>query len=168
MLVNAYLLALSCLADGLYLIEVDRVLRPGGYWVLSGPPINWRKHYKGWQRTKRELRAENDAIENLAARMCWEKVGEKGDLAVWRKPINHLECKENKKRGHMSNTPAFCPADQNPDSAWYFVLPCLSWWLVRALNLDDGWSLVWLKVRKQAAVEFWAPRHHARLLLCIL
>ena len=41
--------------DGMYLKEVDRVLRPGGYWVLSGPPINWRNNYKAWQRPKEEL-----------------------------------------------------------------------------------------------------------------
>ncbi|KAJ0940440.1 putative S-adenosyl-L-methionine-dependent methyltransferase [Helianthus annuus] len=28
--------------SGKYMMEVDRVLRPGGYWVLSGPPINCR------------------------------------------------------------------------------------------------------------------------------
>ncbi|KAI3495597.1 hypothetical protein L1887_37942 [Cichorium endivia] len=27
------------LMDGKYLMEVDRVLRPGGFWILSGPPI---------------------------------------------------------------------------------------------------------------------------------
>ncbi|PWA37843.1 putative methyltransferase PMT2 [Artemisia annua] len=26
----------------MYMMEVDRVLRHGGYWVLSGPPINWK------------------------------------------------------------------------------------------------------------------------------
>ncbi|KAM0899624.1 hypothetical protein ACQ4PT_021148 [Festuca glaucescens] len=44
--------------DGLYMMEVDRVLRPGGYWVLSGPPINWKVNYKGWQRTKKDLEAK--------------------------------------------------------------------------------------------------------------
>ncbi|KAK1356847.1 hypothetical protein POM88_050103 [Heracleum sosnowskyi] len=33
--------------DGLYLIEVDRILRPGGYWIFSGPPINWESRWKG-------------------------------------------------------------------------------------------------------------------------
>ncbi|XP_021890546.1 probable methyltransferase PMT2 [Carica papaya] len=44
--------------DGIYLMEVDRVLRPGGYWVLSGPPINWKINYKAWQRPKEELQQE--------------------------------------------------------------------------------------------------------------
>ncbi|XP_059063539.1 probable methyltransferase PMT17 isoform X1 [Cryptomeria japonica] len=44
--------------DGIYLLEVDRVLRPGGYWILSGPPINWQKHHRGWERTPEDLKAE--------------------------------------------------------------------------------------------------------------
>jgi hypothetical protein len=45
------------------MMEVDRVLRPGGYWVLSGPPINWKVNYKGWQRTKKDLEAEQNKID---------------------------------------------------------------------------------------------------------
>lgn len=109
--------------EGLYLLEVDRVLRPGGHWILSGPPINWPTHYQGWQRTQEDLKAEMDAIQDLAARMCWEKVAERGDLAVWRKPVNHQACKESKRRGLVSDKPAFCPADNNPDTAWYQTTP---------------------------------------------
>ncbi|KAA8516002.1 hypothetical protein F0562_019181 [Nyssa sinensis] len=47
--------------DGLYLIEVDRILRPGGYWILSGPPINWEKHWRGWERTSEDLKAEQSS-----------------------------------------------------------------------------------------------------------
>ncbi|PKA63318.1 putative methyltransferase PMT18 [Apostasia shenzhenica] len=101
--------------DGLYLLEVDRVLRPGGYWVLSGPPINWNIHFRGWERTKEDLKQEQDAIEDLAKRLCWKKVVEKNDLAIWQKPINHVECLEIKK---VYQTPLICKGD-NPDAAWY-------------------------------------------------
>ncbi|PWA32069.1 S-adenosyl-L-methionine-dependent methyltransferase [Artemisia annua] len=40
--------------DGTYLMEVDRVLRPGGFWILSGPPINWKTYYQTWKRSKEE------------------------------------------------------------------------------------------------------------------
>ncbi|KAK9060901.1 hypothetical protein SSX86_018081 [Deinandra increscens subsp. villosa] len=101
--------------DGVYLIEVDRVLRPGGYWILSGPPINWQRHWKGWQRTKADLNEEQTGIENVAKSLCWRKIAQKGDLAIWQKPINHLNCKTNPK---SNQTPRFCPT-RNPDSAWY-------------------------------------------------
>ncbi|ERN08212.1 hypothetical protein AMTRI_Chr09g37780 [Amborella trichopoda] len=101
--------------DGLFLIEVDRVLRPGGYWILSGPPIRWKKYWKGWERTQKDLNQEQDAIEDVARRVCWKKLIEKDDLAVWQKPINHIECQNNRK---LYKTPHICKGD-NPDTAWY-------------------------------------------------
>lgn len=73
-------------------MEVDRVLRPGGYWVLSGPPINWKTNYRAWQRTKDDLEEEQRKIEEIAALLCWDKVSEKGEIAIWRKRINGDSC----------------------------------------------------------------------------
>ncbi|KAJ0961753.1 hypothetical protein J5N97_029581 [Dioscorea zingiberensis] len=78
---------------GMYMIEVDRVLRPGGYWVLSGPPINWKTYYQTWNRSKDELQKEQRRIEELAELLCWEKKYEKGDIAIWRKKINANSCR---------------------------------------------------------------------------
>ncbi|CAN1333976.1 Probable methyltransferase PMT14 [Linum perenne] len=80
--------------DGMYLMEVDRVLRPGGYWVLSGPPINWKTYYKTWKRTKQDLQAEQKSIEDLAESLCWEKKYEKGDIAIFRKMTETENCKK--------------------------------------------------------------------------
>ncbi|XP_074282107.1 putative methyltransferase PMT15 [Silene latifolia] len=109
--------------DGLYLIEVDRVLRPGGYWILSGPPIRWQKYWKGWDRSKEDLNAEQTRIENVAKSLCWNKVVEKGDIAIWQKPINHFNCKRTHK---VKSTTPFCPS-KDPDRAWYTPLEtCLT------------------------------------------
>ncbi|MQL96731.1 hypothetical protein Taro_029415 [Colocasia esculenta] len=78
--------------DGMYMMEVDRVLRPGGYWVLSGPPINWKTNHKAWQRTEEDLSEEQRKIEEFAELLCWEKISEKGEIAVWRKRINAESC----------------------------------------------------------------------------
>ncbi|KAI3869428.1 hypothetical protein MKX03_020982 [Papaver bracteatum] len=103
------------LFDGQYLIEVDRILRPGGYWVLSGPPISWKQHYRGWNRTQDDLHSEQSQIEAVAKSLCWKKFAEKGDIAIWQKPTNHVHCKINRK---VLRRPPFCQA-QNPDQAWY-------------------------------------------------
>ncbi|GAA0164601.1 methyltransferase [Lithospermum erythrorhizon] len=100
--------------DGLYLIEVDRILRPGGYWVLSGPPINWESRSKGWQRTRQDLKAEQDAIEDMAKSLCWKKIGQREDIAVWQKPTNHIHCKLNRV---VFKKPPICE-NQDPDRAW--------------------------------------------------
>lgn len=96
------------------MLEIDRVLRPGGYWVLSGPPINWKNMYKGWARKRKDLEAEQKALEDLAKQLCWKKVSEKGGIAVWRKPTNHLHCI---KKSKILNSPPFC-SGTDPDSAW--------------------------------------------------
>ncbi|GAV85588.1 Methyltransf_29 domain-containing protein [Cephalotus follicularis] len=101
--------------DGLYLLEVDRILRPGGYWILSGPPINWQTHWKGWERSTTDLNDEQTQIETVAKSLCWKKLKQKGDLAIWRKPTNHIHCKASRK---VYKHPPICPA-QDPDMAWY-------------------------------------------------
>ncbi|RDX68838.1 putative methyltransferase PMT15, partial [Mucuna pruriens] len=104
--------------DGLYLNEIDRVLRPGGYWILSGPPIRWKKHWKGWERTKEDLNAEQTKIEKVAKSLCWNKLVEKDDIAIWQKAKNHLDCKANRK---LTQNRPFCKAQNNPDKAWYVL-----------------------------------------------
>ncbi|XP_075513258.1 putative methyltransferase PMT16 [Primulina tabacum] len=102
--------------DGAYLIEVDRVLRPGGYWILSGPPIRWRKYWKGWERSREDLNSEQMQIDNITRSLCWKKLVEKDDISIWQKPLNHFMCKKFKS---LVKNPTFCPSDQNPDKSWY-------------------------------------------------
>ncbi|XP_027917653.1 probable methyltransferase PMT14 [Vigna unguiculata] len=96
--------------EGMYLMEVDRVLRPGGYWILSGPPINWKTYYQTWKRSKEDLKAEQTKIEELAESLCWEKKYEKGDIAIWRKKINAESCK--RKSSNLCDL-------ANADDVWY-------------------------------------------------
>ncbi|XP_068649657.1 probable methyltransferase PMT15 isoform X1 [Aristolochia californica] len=100
---------------GLLLMEVDRILRPGGYWILSGPPINWKRHWRGWQRSEEDLNAEQTAIEKVAKTLCWKKLKERGDIAIWQKPTNHIHCKRSRK---VIKTPPLCSPEE-PDAAWY-------------------------------------------------
>ena len=97
-------------------------MRPGGYWILSGPPIRWKKYWRGWARTQEDLKQEQDSIEEVARRLCWKKVVEKNDLAIWQKPLNHIQCIKNKK---VYKTPHICKSD-DPDSAWYVLVKNIS------------------------------------------
>ncbi|KAL6009253.1 hypothetical protein ACLOJK_022481, partial [Asimina triloba] len=100
--------------EGMYMMEVDRVLRPGGYWVLSGPPINWKTNYKAWQRTKEDLEEEQTKIEEFAKLLCWEKVSENAEIAVWRKGRNANSCP-----GRQDNSVNFCEST-NADDVWLY------------------------------------------------
>jgi hypothetical protein len=95
-------------------MEVDRVLRPGGYWVLSGPPINWKNNYKAWQRPKEELQEEQRKIEEIAKLLCWEKKYEKGEIAIWRKRLNADSC-----RGRQDDSRATFCKSVGVDDVWY-------------------------------------------------
>ncbi|TKY64744.1 methyltransferase PMT19 [Spatholobus suberectus] len=101
--------------DGLYLREIDRILRPGGFWVLSGPPINWRVNYKAWETEPQVLEKEQNTLEDLAMQLCWEKVAEREQIAVWQKPIDHISCIQKLKTW---TSPKFCNSS-DPDAGWY-------------------------------------------------
>ncbi|PWA86687.1 S-adenosyl-L-methionine-dependent methyltransferase [Artemisia annua] len=98
--------------DGKYMMEVDRVLRPGGYWVLSGPPIDWKNRYEAWKRPKQELEEEQRKIEEIAKLLCWEKKHEKGEMVIWRKRINQDHCQERESRISMCEPTSV-------DNIWY-------------------------------------------------
>ncbi|KAG7598204.1 S-adenosyl-L-methionine-dependent methyltransferase [Arabidopsis suecica] len=100
--------------DGMYLMEVDRVLRPGGYWILSGPPINWKVNYKAWQRPKEDLQEEQRKIEEAAKLLCWEKKYEHGEIAIWQKRVNDEACRSRQDDPRAN----FCKTDDS-DDVWY-------------------------------------------------
>uniref|UniRef100_A0ACD5XCU1 Uncharacterized protein n=3 Tax=Avena sativa TaxID=4498 RepID=A0ACD5XCU1_AVESA len=109
--------------DGLYMLEIDRLLRPGGYWVMSGPPISWKSHCSGLNQTIKNLGDERLAMEHIASKLCWENVSDKGAISVWRKPTNHLSCAQESK---LWRSLPLCTED-NPDSAWYVnISMCIS------------------------------------------
>lgn len=100
--------------DGMYMMEVDRVLRPGGYWVLSGPPINWRTNFAAWKRPRQELEEEQRKIEEIAELLCWEKQDELGDIAIWKKRTNYDLCRRQDIKPNLCE-PSY------PDDVWYWL-----------------------------------------------
>lgn len=112
-------------SDGTYLKEVDRVLRPGGYWVLSGPPINWKNNYKSWQRTKEDLQEEQRKIEEIAKLLCWEKKSEKGEIAIWQKRVNGDSCPGRQDDSQIT----FCKSAE-VDDVWYGPLLDISYYIL--------------------------------------
>ncbi|KAL6970803.1 hypothetical protein U1Q18_030490 [Sarracenia purpurea var. burkii] len=133
--------------DGLFLLEIDRILRPGGYWVLSGPPINWRGNYKGWKRAPQDLEYEQKSLEDLSRRLCWKKIKERGPIAVWQKPTNHIHCALKTKTW---KAPKFC-AEADPDAGWYTKMDACITPLPKVADLRDI---------SGGALEKWPKRLH--------
>lgn len=92
-------------------MEVDRVLRPGGYWVLSGPPVTSMVKSKN---QKRDLQKEMEKLNDVFRRLCWEKTEERYPVVIWRKPSNHLQCRHKLK---ALKFPSLCSSG-DPDAAW--------------------------------------------------
>ncbi|CAI5511597.1 unnamed protein product [Closterium sp. Naga37s-1] len=62
------------LPNGTHLAEVDRVLRPGGFFVLAGPPVRWAGRAAEWR-----------ALRDKARALCWRLVLVVPHVAIWRK-----------------------------------------------------------------------------------
>lgn len=114
------------------MMEVDRVLRPGGYWVLSGPPINWKNSYKAWQRPKDELQEEQRKIEDTARLLCWEKKYEQGEIAIWQKAVNSGPCSSRQDNAQVT----FCKPEET-DDVWYGITLGLPFSILPLFNFLD-------------------------------
>ncbi|CAA6672073.1 unnamed protein product [Spirodela intermedia] len=88
---------------GLYLMEIHRILRPGGFWVLSGPPVNYENRWKGWNTTIEEQKSNFDGLKKLLTSMCFKLYNQKDDIAVWQKASDGAACYDQMK------TPGFYP-----------------------------------------------------------
>lgn len=112
------------LSGGVYLLEVHRILRPGGFWVLSGPPVNYENRWKGWDTTIEEQRSNYEKLQELLSSMCFKLYAKKDDIAVWQKSSDNL-C-YNKLSNDPDAYPPKCDDSLEPDSAWYTPLrPCV-------------------------------------------
>ncbi|XVE55247.1 hypothetical protein DITRI_Ditri03aG0143900 [Diplodiscus trichospermus] len=95
---------------GKLLLELNRVLRPGGYFVWSATPVYQKlpEDVSIWQEMSR-----------LTKSMCWDLVVIKNDTlnavgaAIYRKPTSN-EC-YNKR---SSNVPPLCEEYDDPNAAW--------------------------------------------------
>ncbi|XP_077238920.1 S-adenosyl-L-methionine-dependent methyltransferases superfamily protein [Tasmannia lanceolata] len=100
--------------DGILLLEVDRMLRAGGYFAWAAQPVY--KHEEPQQEAWKEM-------EDLTTRICWVLVKKEGYLAIWQKPLNN-SCYLSRVAGVQ---PPLCDTTDNPDNVWYVDLkPCIT------------------------------------------
>ncbi|KAM6582308.1 hypothetical protein CsatB_009310 [Cannabis sativa] len=100
--------------DGILLLEVNRMLRAGGYFVWAAQPVY--KHEEALEEQWKEML-------NLTTRLCWEFVKKDGYIAVWKKPVNN-DCYLKREEG---TTPPLCDTTDDPDKVWYVDLkPCIT------------------------------------------
>ncbi|XP_050384021.1 probable methyltransferase PMT9 [Argentina anserina] len=100
--------------DGILLLELDRVLRPGGYFVYTSPEAYAHdpENQRIWS-----------AMSDLTKRMCWRVVAKKDQSVVWAKPLSN-SC--YLKRDSWTQPP-LCNSDDDPDASWNVTMKaCIS------------------------------------------
>ncbi|KAM1053920.1 hypothetical protein FF1_001377 [Malus domestica] len=95
--------------DGILLLEVNRMLRAGGYFAWAAQPVY--KHEEVLEEQWQEML-------NLTTRLCWELVSKQGYVAIWKKPVNN-SCYLNRDEG---TKPPLCDPSDDPDKVWYVDL----------------------------------------------
>ncbi|XP_010534523.1 PREDICTED: probable methyltransferase PMT11 [Tarenaya hassleriana] len=100
--------------DGILLVEVNRMLRSGGYFAWAAQPVY--KH-------EAVLEEQWTEMLNLTDRLCWKLVKKEGYIAIWQKPFDN-SCYLSREDG---TKPPLCDADDDPDNVWYTSLkPCIT------------------------------------------
>ncbi|KAL9257752.1 putative methyltransferase PMT26 [Drosera capensis] len=101
---------------GKLLLELNRVLRPGGYFVWSATPV--------YQKLQEDVEIWK-AMSQLTKSMCWELIAKEKDrvngvgVAVFRKPISN-ECYEQRS----NSDPPMCEQSDDRNAVWYdFIQP---------------------------------------------
>ncbi|XP_022773137.1 probable pectin methyltransferase QUA2 isoform X2 [Durio zibethinus] len=88
--------------DGIFLIEVDRVLKPGGYFVWTSPLTNVQSFLRNKEKQKR-WNFVRDFVESL----CWELMSQQDETVVWKK-TSKKSC-YNSRKGQDVESPYYRP-----------------------------------------------------------
>ncbi|XP_010251021.1 PREDICTED: probable methyltransferase PMT9 isoform X1 [Nelumbo nucifera] len=91
--------------EGILLLELDRLLRPGGYFVYSSP--------EAYAHDAANQRIWN-AMSGLLRRMCWRVVSKRDQTVIWAKSLSN-SCYLKRDPGTQ---PPLCNSDDDPDASW--------------------------------------------------
>ncbi|KAK8968970.1 putative pectin methyltransferase QUA2 [Platanthera guangdongensis] len=93
--------------DGIFLMEVDRLLRPGGYFVWTSLTNTHRS-----LRDKENLKKWT-LIHDFAESLCWEMLSQQDETVIWKK-TSRKKCYSSLKAG-----PPFCGKSHDIESPYY-------------------------------------------------
>ncbi|XP_022134004.1 probable methyltransferase PMT9 [Momordica charantia] len=115
--------------DGILLLELDRLLRPGGYFAYSSPEA---------YAHDAENRRIGTAMHDILRRMCWKVAAKKDQTVIWSKPVSN-SCYLKRYPGTL---PPLCDLDDDPDLTWNVSMKaCISRYSAK-MHREKGSGLV--------------------------
>ncbi|XVF43211.1 hypothetical protein PTKIN_Ptkin02bG0022400 [Pterospermum kingtungense] len=101
--------------EGMFLIEVDRLLKPGGYFVLTSPTSDPRGSSTGTK--KRNMLTP---LEQFTEKICWSLIAQQDETFIWQKTAD-THCYSSRKQ----NDVPLCK--EGYDGPYYQALmPCIT------------------------------------------
>ncbi|XP_059446112.1 probable methyltransferase PMT5 [Corylus avellana] len=102
--------------DGMFLIEVDRLLKPGGYFVLTSPTSKL-------QGSSVSMKKRNmlTPLEGLTQEICWSLLAQQDETFVWQKTVD-TDCYASRKQG----TIPLCKEGHDAQSYYQPLVSCVS------------------------------------------
>ncbi|KAL3837772.1 hypothetical protein ACJIZ3_022363 [Penstemon smallii] len=114
------------------LMELNRILRPGGYFIWSATPV-----YRNDERDKNVWKSMVAITESI----CWKVVAKtfyessQIGVVIYQKPVSS-SCYENRK----GNNPPLCDQAIRPNNSWYVSLESC---IVPLPSYSDKWPSPW-------------------------
>ncbi|PNT23688.2 hypothetical protein POPTR_008G094800v4 [Populus trichocarpa] len=102
--------------DGMLLIEVDRVLKPGGYFVLTSPASN--PHGSSLSTKKRSTLTP---IDEFTEEICWNLIAQQDETFIWQKTVD-VHCYKTRKHGAIP----ICNDGHDSSSYYQPLVSCIS------------------------------------------
>ncbi|KAJ0051488.1 hypothetical protein Pint_01711 [Pistacia integerrima] len=91
--------------NGILLLELDRVLRPGGYFAYSSP--------EAYAQDEEDLRIWKQ-MSAFVEKMCWKIAAKQDQTVIWVKPLTN-DCYMERPPG---TEPPLCRSNDDPDAVW--------------------------------------------------
>lgn len=96
--------------DGIFLIEVDRVLRPGGYFVWTSPITTVQNSLRNKENQKKW-----NFIRTFAENICWNMLSQQDETVLWKKTTKK-KCYTSRRPGAG---PSLCSKGHDVETPYY-------------------------------------------------